>query len=234
MKIKTIIIALAATSVNAQTSFLDIDNHSTNHVESSTTALPQVIHGGSITVHADVTAFLNAANGVDLAVEDFTNSLVAPNQVCNAGVGISSNLASPCYDLGAVELGFTVSAIPGNVALLTQGFVNVPFDVVGAITFVEITQVQFHHDVYHVAFDVTNGTSLEPFTVNVFDDQDISIDTIMVPAVQAPNASFVGFSSTVPIGRFTIEGANDSGELFSNLIYDADLIYADGYDTPAP
>lgn len=156
-----------------------------------------------------------------LPVEDFEGNGLPPNAVQACAPPLNVNTNDACFPtssiLPGIEFDVGLAGGSGQYVLLTQGFLGVPSDIVGANTFSENAIWRFDPPVSAVGLDFVwpLGTSTANITI-----RDGSGAVLGTDVQNAPG--FWGVSSAVPIGEVEIDDGG-VGDLYDNVAFGGSL-----------
>ncbi|MEX0995534.1 MAG: T9SS type A sorting domain-containing protein [Flavobacteriaceae bacterium] len=155
---------------------------------------------------------------IPLINEDFSGG---PGAITTCGPVISS-AGDDCFPPGVLEEGFTITSLGTGTNLnvyLPPGFLGNPSHLVGSNSFADYTIITFvDTEVFAVGQDVFNNNSLNA-DYRIFNADGDLIDSFTLTSATPTTENFFGFISDEPIGRIEIEGADEDGELLSNLSF---------------
>ena len=176
---------------------------------------------GTLTFYADRGSFQAANPGLPL--EDFTGTIVPPNNVCSDVPPLNSATNDACFPAGGVIPGFdldvTIDTGGGAYVVLTVGFLGVSCISVGPNSFSDELDLDFSPAVMAAAFDLyTPLGGGEPYVIEVFGPGGSLGST---PATGGGlGGSFFGVDTVDPGGISRIEvreGIDGTGELICDF-----------------
>ena len=173
---------------------------------------------GTYTTLADFQDAISAnCSDPTLTSEDFGGG---PGDITVCGA-IISDAGGGCFPAGEIESGFNVQASNAtDVVNIPPGAIGNVDSLVGAVTFLEYTIINFSPNVYAVAMDLWENN--DPSTiVRVYGNGGTLMETLTV-IIPVNSQTFFGIIADEPISIIEIEGANESGELFGNFLFGAD------------
>lgn len=151
----------------------------------------------------------------DLVFEDM---LGGPGGITPCGPTISS-AGDGCYAAGEIQEGFISETTAGDMIAIPAGALGNADPLIGSSTFIESTIITFDPIVFAAGMEIWSNLDPTVF-VRVFNPDGELIDELEVN-VGIDTQTYVGLLSDEPIGSMEIEGANGSGELFTNFSYGA-------------
>ena len=191
--------------------------------------------------YTDRPTFDTAAPG--LPVEDFENHLIGPNAVQAAPGPWNTATNNVVYAPGGLMPGFSLDATPGDVVLLSTGFMGLPSSIAGPNTFADDTVITFPgNDVNTVGLELyaPMGVALT-VDIEIFGIGAVSLGTTTT-TTGILVGEFWGVKSNEIITEIVLHDTTDGGELIDDLAFgltvfgglDNILMYNDDFFNTAP
>jgi hypothetical protein len=153
-----------------------------------------------------------------LPIEDWASSILGAGGVCTDLSPLNSTNVGSCFSSGDILSGieFNTSTID-DYALLTTGYIGVPFNVVGPNTFSDDSQFIFDPPVSAIGMDIVIPSGIDALNIDIYDENGVLLGSTTSPAVAQ---SFWGVSSNTPIGKVEFSGGNSgTAETFGNIAF---------------